>query len=311
MTVRERLEAMGGRKGDCPSRQQAYNNKAGRLYVGKAIGEVLKAECIAPDVNGEGIVWNHRRSGDDDWYFVAPAKDGKGFEGEVAFRGVEGKVCEIWHPENGLIDGGRGATDLPGRIHLSLAPVQSCFVVFRKSESRNVERRATESRMSSVECPAPQAFPLNAPWRISFPEGWDVPTNTTVQTLAPWREMFRESPSARAFSGTATYTTEFDLEDVRGRVVLDLGRVESIARVELNGKTFQDLWAPPYSLDVTHAARKGRNALKIEVTDTWYNRLVYEGWLPEAKRRTWTFRRPSERLPLHDSGLLGPVQIKH
>ena len=260
---------------------------------------MLKAEGFTPDVDGEGIVWNHRRSGDDDWYFVAPAKDGKGFEGEVAFRGVEGKVCEIWHPESGLIDGGRGATALPGRVHLSLAPAQSCFVVFRKSESR----------VSSVECPAPQAFPLTASWRISFPEGWDVPTNTTVQTLAPWREMFRESPSARAFSGTATYTTEFNLEDVPGRVVLDLGRVDSIARVELNGKTFHDLWAPPYSLDVTHAVRKGRNALKIEVTDTWYNRLVYEGWLPATKRRTWTFRRPSERLPLHDSGLIGPVEI--
>ena len=136
-----------------------------------------------------------------------------------------------------------------------------------------------------------------------------MPTNTTVQALAPWREMFRESPSARAFSGTATYTTEFDLEDVRGRVVLDLGRVESIARVELNGKTFHDLWAPPYSLDVTHAARKGKNALKIEVTDTWYNRLVYEGWLPEAKRRTWAFRRPRKTEPLHDSGLIGPVKI--
>ncbi|MBQ6142298.1 MAG: hypothetical protein IJI54_13565 [Kiritimatiellae bacterium] len=330
--ARERLSKMGVREGDCPSRQQAYNNKAGRLYVGKAIGDVLKAEGIAPDVKGEGIVWNHRRRGDDDWYFVAPAKDGKGFEGEVAFRGVEGKVCEIWHPENGLIDDGRGnppneasakdippkrnahceamplegcsmrrATALPGRIHLSLAPAQSCFVVFRGAAAIPVA--------PPVSRPASHVS-LRA-WRISFPEGWDVPTNMTVQTLAPWRELFRESPSARAFSGTATYTTEFDLEDVRGRVVLDLGRVESIARVELNGKTFQDLWAPPYSLDMTHAARKGRNALKVEVTDTWYNRLVYEGWLPEAKRRTWTFRRPSERLPLHDSGLLGPVQIKH
>ena len=327
--AREGLSKMGVREGDCPSRQQAYN-KAGRLYVGKAIGDVLKAEGIAPDVKGEGIVWNHRRSGDDDWYFVAPAKDGKGFEGEVAFRGAEEKVCEIWHPENGLIDGGRGnppseasakdispkrsehceasikggsmrgETDvLPGRIHLSLAPAQSCFVVFRGAAAIPVA--------PPVSRPASHVSPHT--WRISFPEGWDVPTNTTVQTLAPWREMFRESPSARAFSGTAMYTTEFDLEDVRGRVVLDLGRVESIARVELNGKTFHDLWAPPYRLDVTHAVRKGRNALKIEVTDTWYNRLVYEGWLPETKRRTWTFRRPSERLPLHDSGLIGPVKI--
>lgn len=306
--ARERLSKMGVREGDCPSRQQAYN-KAGRLYVGKAIGDVLKAEGIAPDVVGDGIVWNHRRSGDDDWYFVAPAKDGKGFEGEVAFRGVEGKVCEIWHPESGMVVGASvslarshaGRVTLPGRIHLSLAPAQSCFVVFRGAAAIPVA--------PPVSRPASHVSPHT--WRISFPEGWDVPTNTTVQTLAPWRELFRESPSARAFSGTATYTAEFDLEDVRGRVVLDLGRVESIARVELNGKTFHDLWAYPYSLDVTRAARKGRNALKVEVTDTWYNRLVYEGWLPEAKRRTWTFRRPSERLPLHDSGLLGPVQIKH
>ena len=308
--ARARLEKMVGREGDCPSRQQAYNNKSGRLYVGKAIGEVLKAEGIAPDVDGEGIVWNHRRNGDDDWYFIAPAKNGKGFEGEVGFKGVEGKICEIWHPENGLIDGGRGATALPGRIHLSLAPAQSCFVVFRGAATSAARRWGEPSGRAVAARRGRLALPGVAPWRISFPDGWDVPTNTTVQALAPWREMFRESPSARAFSGTATYTTEFDLEDVHGRVVLDLGRVESIACVELNGKTFHDLWAPPYRLDVTHAARKGRNVLKIEVTDTWYNRLVYEGWLPEAKRRTWTFRRPSERLPLHDSGLIGPVEIK-
>ena len=299
-TARERLSKMVGRAVDCPPRQQAYNSKAGRLYVGKAIGDVLKAEGFKPDVDGEGIVWNHRRSGGDDWYFITPAKDGKGFEGEVVFRNVEGRVCEIWHPESGLIDGCRGATALSGRVHLSLAPAQSCFVVFRDA-----------APSAALPCGAlgACALPDVASWRVSFPGGWDMPTNTTVQTLAPWREMFRESPSARAFSGTATYTAEFGLEDVRGRIVLDLGRVESIARVELNGNAFHDLWAYPYSLDVTRAVRKGRNVLKIEVTDTWYNRLVYEGWLPEAKRRTWTFRRPSERLPLHDTGLIGPVKL--
>ena len=137
-----------------------------------------------------------------------------------------------------------------------------------------------------------------------------MPTNTIAHPLVPWRVMFHQSPSARAFSGTAVYTTELELEEVSGHVMLDLGQVESIARVELNGKTFHDLWAYPYSLDVTNAAKKGRNSLKIEVTNTWYNRLVYEGWLPENKRRTWTFRRPSERQPLRDSGLLGPVSVK-
>ena len=200
-----------------------------------------------------------------------------------------------------LVRGHAGRVTLPARVHLSLAPAQSCFVVIRGAATN-----------AALPCGAlgDRVLPIVTSWHVSFPEGWDVPTNTIVHTLVPWRVMFHESPSARAFSGTAVYTTEFELEEVSGHVMLDLGQVESIARVELNGKTFHDLWAYPYSLDVTSAARKGRNSLKIEVTNTWYNRLVYEGWLPENKRRTWTFRRPSERLPLRDSGLLGPVSVK-
>ena len=323
-TARARLEKLIGM---CPGRARSPSAPpvapvAGRLYIGKAIREVLKAENFEPDVEAEGIVWNHRRSGDDDWYFIAPAKEGKGFDGEVAFRNVEGRVCEIRHPESGMEVGARlprvrghaGRVTLPARVHLSLAPAQSCFVLIRGAATNaalpcelvGADHRAARNSGALGD----RVLPIVTTWHVSFPEGWDVPTNTIVHTLAPWRVMFHESPSARAFSGTAVYTTEFELEEVSGHVMLDLGQVESIARVELNGKTFHDLWAYPYSLDVTSAARKGRNSLKIEVTNTWYNRLVYEGWLPENKRRTWTFRRPSERLPLHDSGLLGPVSVK-
>ncbi|MBR6734841.1 MAG: hypothetical protein IKL96_10640 [Kiritimatiellae bacterium] len=304
-TARERLEKLIGM---CPhGRARSPGTPQGipvmgRLYVGRSIGDVLKAEGIARDVEAEGIVWNHRRSGEDDWYFVAPAKEGKGFDGEVEFRATG--TPEIFHPESGEQSGVRVplARAMPTRIHLSLAPAQSCFVVFRKSGGSALKFHDEGEITTRIE--------MKGPWKVAFPEGWDVPAVTTAEELKPWRVMFQESPSARAFSGTAVYTTEFELEDVGGRVVLDLGQVESIARVELNGRRFHDLWSYPYKLDVTNAARKGRNSLKIEVTNTWYNRLVYEGWLPEAKRRTWTFRRPSERLPLHDSGLLGPVTVK-
>lgn len=285
--------------------RRAREKLSNRLYVGKAIGDVLRSEKIAPDVRGEGIIWNHRRSGGDDWYFVAPANAGEGFEGEVKFR-AKG-AAEIWHPENGLIDSGRVATAMPARIHLSLAPAQSCFVVFRNTGTTGILPVADETNRVP---PTGITGILPVTWRVTFPEGWGMPTNMTVQALKPWKDL-GSTLEAKAFSGTATYETEIDLTSVTpgSRLVLDLGRVESIAKVALNGKPFPAVWAEPYRIDVTDAVKPGMNHLKIEVTDTWFNRMAYDNGIPEPKRRTWAFRRPRETAPLHDSGLLGPVKI--
>ena len=59
-------------------------------------------------------------------------------------------------------------------------------------------------------------------------------------------------------------------------MVLDLGRVESLAKVEVNGKDFGDVWSPPYRIPLTGAVKAGKNTLKVSVTDTWYNRLVFD-----------------------------------
>ena len=52
------------------------------------------------------------------------------------------------------------------------------------------------------------------------------------------------------------------------RVVLDLGNVEIMARVTLNGKSFGTLWMPPFRLDVTDALKKGQNKMAVRVTST-------------------------------------------
>ena len=45
------------------------------------------------------------------------------------------------------------------------------------------------------------------------------------------------------------------------------------------------------------------------MTDTWYNRLVFDAGQPQAKRRTWTIAGPKKGSALRDSGLLGPVKV--
>jgi hypothetical protein len=60
----------------------------------------------------------------------------------------------------------------------------------------------------------------------------------------------------------------------------DLGRVEVIAEVELNGKAIGNVWKFPYRLDITEAARPGDNDLEIQVTNLWPNRLIGDEQFP-------------------------------
>lgn len=51
-------------------------------------------------------------------------------------------------------------------------------------------------------------------------------------------------------------------------MILDLGNVEIMAQVTLNGKTYDTLWMPPFTLDVTDALKSGTNRLAVRVTST-------------------------------------------
>ena len=117
------------------------------------------------------------------------------------------------------------------------------------------------------------------------------------------------------------------------RVYLDLGRVEVMANVKVNGHDLGILWKPPFRVDVTDALHAGENSLEIEVVNLWPNRLIGDNrlpadckWQPDgniAEWPKWMLGRPSPtgrhtfvacRLwtkdsPLLDSGLLGPVKL--
>jgi hypothetical protein len=49
--------------------------------------------------------------------------------------------------------------------------------------------------------------------------------------------------------------------------------------------------------------------LSIDVTSSWFNRLVYDAGLPETERKTWTIAGPDKDKELRESGLLGPVNL--
>ena len=151
------------------------------------------------------------------------------------------------------------------------------------------------------------------------------------------------------FSGTAVYTKTFSLADKSGnnkRWLLDLGSVEVIAEVKLNGNNLGIFWTRPYQIDVTEALQQGLNKLEVSVTNLWPNRLIGDEQLPDPDKfvpgggasgryglikgnieqlPAWyttgqpkpvdgrvafaTWKHYTKDSPLLESGLIGPVRL--
>ena len=257
-------------------------------------------EATGADVD---ILFAHRRSEQGDIYFLANHRDTPAsFTGN--FR-AEGGMPQAWNPETGAISALTGAarqgplTSVP----IQLEPHESLFVVFRAGPA---PAGPTPGLVEAL----PVWQSLAGPWEVSFDPRWGGPAHTSFPSLISWTDS--PDPGIRDYSGTATYSLEFDLPKILpSRAVLDLGNVDIIASLAVNGQSLGDLWKTPFAADVTAALHPGKNRLEVKVANLWANRLIADAGLPEAKQLTWTnyapYRAGAPRLP---SGLLGPVVLR-
>lgn len=149
---------------------------------------------------------------------------------------------------------------------------------------------------------------IGSPWEVAFKEGLGAPASTRMTSLE--RLDCNEDEGIRHYSGTAVYSTDFELKSIEGTAVLDLGDVYHMARVYLNGRNLGLSWHSPYVLDTDGALKSGTNHLEIEVTNDWANRLIGDSSKPAGQRITytpWQFYSPES--PLQPSGLQGPVKL--
>lgn len=275
----------------------------GCVISGITLDEALTRLGIAPDVTGGNAMWVHRQAEKADWYFVCAPKGGE-FHGTLSFRST-GKV-EMWDPETGTVVSLTGSVkDGRTSVELDLPYAGSCFVVFRNDAD------AYNSSKESIREKVVDNILLSGNWTLSFPAGWGMPASLQTSELKAWKDL-DVSDEGKAFSGSVTYTTDFHLNHLEDDASywLNLGQVDMIAVVKLNGQTIRTLWAPPFAVDVTDAIREGENELEIEVTSSWYNRLVYDARQPEEKRKTWVRRWPDGNSPLRSTGLQGAVSIE-
>lgn len=281
---------------------EAKVRKVGKGKVYRSdIESVLDAEKIQKDINVgfSDVHWLHRRTADADFYFVSTPID-KGYKGNISFRSKG--FAEIWDPLTGEITKASSTTNKNGcaAIEMNMPAGTSRFVVFRKNESR--QAKAPLFYTEKME--------MQTPWEIRFPPGWGIPDSPVfIDQLKPWKDL-PLTEEGKSFSGTAVYTASFNMDKKEGiHYSLDMGQVEVIAKVKLNGKDVGTKWTYPYRMEITDYLKTGKNTLEIAVTSTWHNRLVYDANLPEWERKTWTIAGPDSQSPLKEYGLIGPVWI--
>jgi hypothetical protein len=269
------------------------------------VAEVLGKMDVPPDFESDAnLRYTHRIDGDTDIYFIANPAD-QPVVANCAFR-VTGKRPEVWDPMTGEVrSAGRSVVkDKRTRMQLSLEPCGSVFVVFGKKAlgERIVPRGSSRDLSSEIE--------IAGPWDVHFEPERGAPERIVLNELIDWSK--HADPGVKYFSGQATYRTQFMLDPAKirkSRWMLDLGRVEVMAQVKLNGKDLGVLWKAPFQVEVTEAVKPSENVLEVTVVNLWPNRLIGDLPLPPEKRTTWTTWNPyTKDSPLLESGLLGPVR---
>ena len=111
-------------------------------------------------------------------------------------------------------------------------------------------------------------------WKLSFTE--DAPKvgeTFNLKGLKSWEGL---SDKAKVMMGTGVYETTIKLskDDAKKQWAIDLGDVRESARVYINGEYVGCAWAVPYILNCQDKLVKGKNTLRIEVTNLPANRIA-------------------------------------
>lgn len=273
----------------------------GRIYPeGTSLETVFADLGVKPDCTFTGednIRFVHRHVADADIYFIANSEEHPAVV-EASFRDTGHAGAELWDAVTGSRKGiAFSSADGIQSVSFPLEASGSAFVVFRDD--------AIAAKELSGECTA-----LAGPWKVDFDAvAGNEAFSVEMPELCDWAESADES--IRYFSGTAHYSTSFEVEDGAEQYVLDLGQVMVIAKVRINGEYAGGVWTAPYALDITPFVHEGSNTIEVDVANNWINRLVGDQRLPESERQTWTHNNPATNADaeLQASGLIGPVTI--
>lgn len=276
----------------------------GKVCFGISLDDFLSRSGLMPDVMlPADFVYTHRKDGDADIYFIANQKK-EPYKTEISFRiaNKQPEYLDALTGERRILNNyafQNGRTIIP----LEFSPEGSCFIVFRAKTQVPGENKANFPAYSGVQT-------IEGNWNVKFYGNGHQPFYRTFNQLTDWT--LSDDKEVKYFCGKATYTLDFSFGGkLPGAWYINLGRVESLAKVRLNGKEINTLWCYPYRLNVSDFLVNGTNKLEVELVNQWWNRLIGDeqpGAVRQANVSARLFWKADDKLI--PSGLLGPVVLE-
>lgn len=256
---------------------------------------------------------------------------------DIDLRDGDGQA-EIWNIDDGSIEQITQFKRQNKRLQtqLALEPYASRFILIRRdNQAPDYHGRHTQL-VEDIYQKDQTTQTINGTWTVTFDQRWAGPGQVVFKQLTDWSK--HTNSGIKHYSGTAVYQQTINIDAAllakSKAIYLDLGQVEQIAEVSINGKPLGTLWKPPYAIDISNAITLGSNQLEVKVTNTWVNRLIGDEALPDTSGYSmvgdtvaWINANepppPSERVTftgfnffanktkrtLQSSGLLGPVRL--
>ncbi len=183
-----------------------------------------------------------------------------------------------------------------------LGPVESMLVVFDRHRGDNVE---------TVHAPS-----LHAPFlqrsTMNLSNDWDVELvharlDTTIHAHFDTLFDLKDHPDYQHFAGTIIYRKTISLDSIKP-YVLDLGRVEGVSELLVNGQSAGVKYYGRRIYDIGNLIQEGENHLEVRVTTTLGNYL--KTLSQEESPTTWIYvNHPKRNQELQPMGMRGEVRI--
>ena len=230
----------------------------------EAMAHYAQAEPMKRDLGLRAI----RRKQANSWHYFMANLTPNDISGEVTLA-VPFKSATWFDPLTGDIT---PAFVKDGKVSIALRSGESR--ILQTSSALASPQFPPHTSLSPLSLTPSTTLSLNGPWTLTFTEEVPRVSNTfQLDKLQTWETL---SDSAAVTMGTGIYTTTFQLskQQAKQHWMLDLGDVRESARVYINDHFIGCAWAVPFILDCRNALRKGKNTLRIEVTNLPANRIA-------------------------------------
>ncbi|MBS1567771.1 MAG: hypothetical protein JST39_25530, partial [Bacteroidetes bacterium] len=234
----------------------------------------------------------HYRGDRTDAFFINNFSSTERYSFTAEFEVPAGRTAWLWDPETGqrfLYP----VAEKKNRLDITLGPAETRLIVFD-------EQKKGRSYIA-LRKPLNGLIAVDKPWTLTLHH-----YNGTERTMQLDKLVdFSADTGLAGFAGAAVYQNDFTVKEPAQIKTLDLGRVEGITEVTLNGVSLGNRWYGDHLYDVSKVIKTGKNNLSIRLVTTLGNYMMTS--LKENKDTVkWLVKK---KQPLYPQGILGPVML--